>query len=441
MAEERLSGDLGLISLFDVAQLLLVNRASGVLTIREGSIARFLYFGEGAIVNAVDEERREGDEAAFNVLTTLRGTFSFDPTKGPEMKLVTLPANALLMEAARRMDEQAAEAAEAAAAADGATTVDPNTAPRPSHLRSLDLLSEAFREISGARPRGSSEMGPIVFEHPDDIAVIRPGLPVRIRSHGEWRESGPAVDDVDIMAVRQRLLDGAAQLPTGPEGGARWRIRREGLSATVESFGTAAEEWLVLRPYGVDPPGAIQLRGPTDRLAALLRLPQVLVLVGGPEASLVNRLMHAIVRLWAETMNGTCVVLEHEAVHRHTDAAGTVLHALPHDGARLIRATQPELVAIEAGGTNAAGPGLLAALGCAPRLVAGVVAADSRPLVALWLSSIEQSVAHQLEARLSATPFGWVFATREQDGLLMFDAGLLERNAPAPAAAPKSKAA
>jgi len=216
MAEERLSGDLGLISLFDVAQLLLVNRASGVLTIREGSIARFLYFGEGAIVNAVDEERREGDEAAFNVLTTLRGTFSFDPTKGPEMKLVTLPANALLMEAARRMDEQAAEAAEAAAAADGATTVDPNTAPRPSHLRSLDLLSEAFREISGARPRGSSEMGPIVFEHPDDIAVIRPGLPVRIRSHGEWRESGPAVDDVDIMAVRQRLLDGAAQLPFGP---------------------------------------------------------------------------------------------------------------------------------------------------------------------------------------------------------------------------------
>ena len=55
------SGELGLIGLFDLGQLLMLNRATGVLSATDGPRRGALYFRDGRIVNAVDDERREGD--------------------------------------------------------------------------------------------------------------------------------------------------------------------------------------------------------------------------------------------------------------------------------------------------------------------------------------------------------------------------------------------
>ena len=76
-----LSGELGLIGLFDLGQLLLLNGATGRLVIHQGSKRGFLIFEEGRIINAVDDESREGENAAYKIFTWKSGRFELRPER------------------------------------------------------------------------------------------------------------------------------------------------------------------------------------------------------------------------------------------------------------------------------------------------------------------------------------------------------------------------
>src|SRR5215470_13633429 len=101
----KLNGELELIGLFDVSQLLMMNRATGRLALEQGGRRCALLFREGRIVNAVDEELREGEGAAFKIFAWKQGKFEFAAEAvGPGEALMG-STEALMLEAARRQDE------------------------------------------------------------------------------------------------------------------------------------------------------------------------------------------------------------------------------------------------------------------------------------------------------------------------------------------------
>lgn len=108
-------GELGLISLFDLAQLLLLNGASGTLHVTSQERHGWLRFERGQIVAARDEQDQDGLEAAYEVFTWRQGTFAFrtEPPTGGNGRRIQTSTEGLMMEAARRMDEASVGRADA----------------------------------------------------------------------------------------------------------------------------------------------------------------------------------------------------------------------------------------------------------------------------------------------------------------------------------------
>src|SRR5205823_7842233 len=78
-------GELGLLSLFDLAQLLMLNGATGSLHVFSHGKKGLLRFERGQIANAIDERMHEGEDAACRVFGWRTGTFEFrvePPTGG-----------------------------------------------------------------------------------------------------------------------------------------------------------------------------------------------------------------------------------------------------------------------------------------------------------------------------------------------------------------------
>lgn len=110
LVRKKVVGDLEALPLFDICQFLMIGRKTGTLRLesrgRHGTITTI----DGQVVGAVDENLREGEAAFHRLLSWTAGTFEFAP--GPVAagtpSRITTPTDALLLDAARRMDEEAA---------------------------------------------------------------------------------------------------------------------------------------------------------------------------------------------------------------------------------------------------------------------------------------------------------------------------------------------
>lgn len=99
-------GELGLISLFDLAQLLLLNGATGTLHVQSGGRKGLLRFDRGQIADALDDRFDSGVEAAYRVFGWAQGTFEFRAGKpSGNGRRIHDSTEGLMLEAARRMDE------------------------------------------------------------------------------------------------------------------------------------------------------------------------------------------------------------------------------------------------------------------------------------------------------------------------------------------------
>jgi pSer/pThr/pTyr-binding forkhead associated (FHA) protein/serine/threonine protein kinase len=103
-AHATLSGDLAHISLWQVLQMLAGEEKSGCLKIQNGEEVR-IFFVKGMVVHCQSGQQK-GHEAFYNTLTNTKGTFAFDPTLAPEEVTMSDVVESLLLEGARRLDEQ-----------------------------------------------------------------------------------------------------------------------------------------------------------------------------------------------------------------------------------------------------------------------------------------------------------------------------------------------
>ncbi len=100
-----LVGELGLISLFDLVQLFLLNGATGTLRVASSGRQGHFRFERGQVAGARDEQGPDGVESAYRLFTWRTGTFAFNVGTPGSDRTIDESTEGLMMEAARRMDE------------------------------------------------------------------------------------------------------------------------------------------------------------------------------------------------------------------------------------------------------------------------------------------------------------------------------------------------
>lgn len=101
----NLRGSLESISLTDVAQLLHVNRKTGMLQVNSGKDSGVLYFSSGEIIHAETKSAR-GELAAFEILEWVSGQFEFLTTQVQIPAIIRRTVPDLLMDSARLQDSR-----------------------------------------------------------------------------------------------------------------------------------------------------------------------------------------------------------------------------------------------------------------------------------------------------------------------------------------------
>ena len=383
-------GELGTISLFDLGQLLLLNRATGCLAVTHDGRRGYLFFQDGQIINALDDDRREGEEAAYAVFGWREGRFEFRPEPPGGARLIHDSATGIMLEAARRLDES-----------DGAAagTID--------RLRERQGAMEALREVfhqvtrdarvTAVAQRISAGALLDALVGAGDALLFRPGAAPRFLSGGRWSEATTApLAAAEYAELRAWLLEDA-------EEGDRHThvVNRAGREFSVTVLGAGTAESLWMRPARLAPPAPDTLEGPRDALHAVLNHGGV-VLAGGPSVESARRLLHALAALAARRRGGTVALVTDDPTYRAPEGGDVVLHVSPAEAQVVLDALAPDALALDVTARGVSG--------VAPLVIAMVVAGDVATLPARWLASLPATAHAQAETLHEAGPVGLVLA-------------------------------
>lgn len=105
-----LSGTLGPFGVLDVVQFLVLSGANGCLSIGDPKEGSRLYFEQGTVVAAFGPEG-DGEAVFLDAARAASGAFHFEPGVVAVVRNVTRSTNALLLDAARALDERCVHAA------------------------------------------------------------------------------------------------------------------------------------------------------------------------------------------------------------------------------------------------------------------------------------------------------------------------------------------
>ena len=73
----QITGNTAVLPLFDLVQMLSVNEATGMLKVENQSERGYLYLQQGKVINALDGNHKDGEDAAKRVFALRDARFSF----------------------------------------------------------------------------------------------------------------------------------------------------------------------------------------------------------------------------------------------------------------------------------------------------------------------------------------------------------------------------
>lgn len=380
-----LGGDLSVISLFDLGQLLRLNGATGCLTIRDGTRSGALYFDGGELINAVDDQRNQGEDAAIGLFGWRHGSFEFRAEAPIGGRAIQSSTEAVMMEAARRLDEAAIGTVE--------HVDDSETRRLQEHQAAMEALREAFLRVAGEANQDPSRVDALsVTVHlyqltePEDRLLYRPGYPPFLRRRGRWSPvPEPPLTREDYAQLCQRLNDACDPLLIGdPEPSDRRRMTlANGRVLILDPVGEGDEESLWVRPSGSTPPGIEPtLTGDLGMLSTLVEFPESLLILGAAEIATTRRLLAATASL-AMGPADTLLLISPDGTGRIRTERGVSIATTPAGLRPLLDIVRPDLVALD----PALGPGQLSLdeLAAVPRILASAVGQDPASLPARWV--------------------------------------------------------
>lgn len=166
--EEGFHGVLRRVGLQDVLQMECLARNSSLLKISAGSIQGAVYVKDGQIIHAQSGNR--SGEDAFNYLLSLAGgEFDVKPFVSPPTQSITGSWEFLLMEAARKRDEES-ESPPSPAASDDSFPTPPIIPPSERNTPPVVPILE------NAGPATSAEMAAIARPAPSELQKHRPNV-------------------------------------------------------------------------------------------------------------------------------------------------------------------------------------------------------------------------------------------------------------------------
>ena len=368
-------GELGLLSLFDLAQLLMLNGATGTLHMQSNGRKGFFRFERGQIANAVDEMLNEGEGAAYRLFSWRSGTFEFhvEPPLGP--RTIHDSTEGLMLEAARRMDEAGVnEAGESV------------TQALQARVGKFEALREAFQRVAFdtspvGRAMGQASDGTRfgMLGGPGDALLYRPGQAVRLQRDGQWQPAGDGTLEAGAYAQLCATFFDAA---TPSDGHAMHRVVNEDGRVLEITRLRAPNEALLVRALEIVGMAPATLRGHEPALLEVLALSAGLVLVGAPAVRAAERLLHAtLARLLAERPVTSVLTAERGAWHM-PESSGALIVTRREGFTDSLATFTPEVMAFDVAHADLS----LDALHAAPIVLCAVVAPDAASLLPRWLS-------------------------------------------------------
>jgi hypothetical protein len=372
-ARPILMGELGLLSLFDLAQLFMLNGATGTLHVQSEGRKGFFRFERGQIANAVDEKLVQGDEAAYQVFGWRTGTFEFrvePPTGGRSIQDST---EALMLEAARRLDE--------ANAMEGGESL---TRALQARAGRFEALREAFQTIAMAARATDPEAGDrhrfAGLSGIGDLLVYRPGMRVRVLRAGAWEDLTPGpLEPAAYLRLCASCFDHSSE---HPDAGARSVTLYEDQRELLVTQLPAPHDALVVR--GLSGPGALpsRLTGNETAILDVLDITTGLLLVGAPNGHAAERLLHTALAGLLERRSRTVLLVSDRPIHQRRDARGALLITPLEGFAEAVGAFSPDVAVFDVAHASAS----LEALHHVPLIVSAVLAPDAASLLPRWLA-------------------------------------------------------
>lgn len=399
MSEEPGSfrGELGLVSLFDIGQLLLINRATGTLEIDGGTRRGKLIFRDGCIVNATDEQHREGEAVAYHLFECRSGRFAFTPEPVGSTGSIEVGTEALMLEAARRIDEGAGASPEGGAAA-----------RVREHSSALEALRQVFQSVTSETqrygvpiPNAPGAIDGLV--RANERLVLRPGRPARLRVRGEWREAhDAALSAGDYEEFKSRLIGAHTKDASNAESPTRFATLSGGRSVAVTLVSPGPRESLWIRPVELPAPDSSRLEGPGELLEKALSAFPSLVLVGGPDPDAVSELVHAILSVLLRRPLESVLLASELPIYRHGEQPGVLAECHPRDLSIAIAAAIPKTLALDL--ERQLPEHSLHSVTSLSRLMIAVTGRDAGEVRARWKSAFAADDRARLEAHVARWP-------------------------------------
>ncbi len=394
------SGELGVVGLFDLGHLLMLNRASGTLTVTAEGRRSTLSIREGKLVNAVDDRRKQGLDAAYRVFMIRAGMFEFRPGKPAGEEAIDASIEAIMLEAARRMDEESGDTGATRLLLVRQTQFD---ALRDEfHRVTSEAVSEARRAPSWSDPWLDS------LQVMEDRLLFRPEAEPRLFRQGRWDPPQAEEAPLDVQAyeeLRVSLMSGVALENLAED------VRRRVVSHRGRRYGitwiSGLNEAMWVSLADVD---AGVVAGKWEALDAVLDEPSATIFAAAPTLDEANRLLRMLVARVASRRGTTLVVITEDASMADDKGTGLVLAVSAAESERVIRAARPGIVALDA--ACPLGAVILPALSAAPFVLAGVVAPTPEAVIARWLVRFPSAELPRATTLVSSAPAAVMMASR-----------------------------
>ncbi len=421
-SDPRVYGDLEVLSLFDVCQFLMIAGKTGTLAIEDGARRATLTLVHGQIVDGVDDSMRDGEETVLRVLAWSRGRWGFIP--GGEDLLPSIPigasTGALLLEAARRMDESPA-AALAARSALRAGAAGPHAVAFLQKQRFAEEFAALYSSLETAADPGFDFRQEISVEALIERVAQRGGTRLYLEVGVPPRMRGP--DGLVLLgstAVPQRALDQVvAAFVTAADkldpSGAAAGVTRERM---IENVGPVRFEMaydgeakrLSLTLMDRHAPGLRSFGIPEPDLLPIARARNGLLLVGAPPQGGKSALVASLIAT-AVSAEGRHVAHFEESPRYRLDAGPSIVEALQlptGEASREVIAAQVwrrkvDVVAIDSARCEAHAVAALGAAGGGALTIVAVEAAAAVDAVVRLLTLIREHDRPAAAARLAAT--------------------------------------
>ena len=346
MSQNVVQGDLGVFSIFDVTQSLVMGRKSGAVLLEREGRRGYLYFRDGQIVAALDDELGRGERAAMSLFAWRNGRFSIDFTKEAPEQNIDTPTDYLMLEVARNMDE-----AQRDSGTPGSTVAPTGVSEArierdvKSRVESAlaNKLGQAFQKMATTAEPGRATFSAAVF---DGLLVrvakgegtalfLKAGHPPRLRTARGFTEIPESIiSALEINSFLRSALTAAnwQELAQRSEVTTHYRSDRSGpfrLHVTMEWGG----HLLTFAPAAKAAPQLTELL-PADLAGTLTGLDDGLLVVAGPIGAGKAQLVASLVQAHVDQRDRLAVVFTATPQHTIEGRKGLCMHReLPPAGA------------------------------------------------------------------------------------------------------------